>query len=491
VALSYTGERFVPGIEGIIEAEHMHRYLLACELASGLNVLDVASGEGYGSNLLARTAAAVIGVDISSNAINHAQETYRQPNLNFRVGDCCELPVDTASIDMVVSFETIEHHDKHEAMIFEIARVLKPDGFLLISSPNKLTYSDIPGKHNRFHVKELYLEEFETLLRRYFPNVVLYGQRVEMFSIITSLQAVQAPFEHFRWSGDQVVSSKSIDSSVYFVALASKSVALPQLPISAFEIDRPAALTSDIAPRLFETKMYWRSARTEPYDKYSEERACSQHYAVDSARHVIELTFPEAAGLVSRIRLDVIEGLGVVDIHDLRLLDPSGIAIWKWSGDQTLMQQWVRLVFLTGLTPGASCSIISIANDPWCELDLPDAIYARIQPGCTLRIELTPYWLLDRLPFVLKQIAQRVTSSPHTSSLLTVPSSTDKRESPSLAVSLEAVKGLLQATLTKREQTIAQQNWQLRSMREELIRAEAQLDLLKDVMLDSREEDRL
>lgn len=491
MALNYTGERFVPGIDGVIEAEHMHRYILACDLATVRNVLDVASGEGYGSNLLAHTAASVIGVDISTKAVEHARMTYRRPNLEFRVGDCAQLPVDTASIDLVVSFETIEHHDQHEAMLAEIARVLKPDGLLIISSPNKLTYSDIPGQHNRFHVKELYLDEFEALLHRGFPNVALYGQRVEMSSIITSLQAEQAPFEYMRWSDERVVSSKPIESSVYFIALASKSSTLPQLSTSAFEIDRASTLSFDIAPHLFETKMYWRSAQSEPDNKYSEKCTSAQQYAVDGVRHFIELIFPEDAGPISQIRLDIMEGLGVVDIHDLSLLDSSGITIWKFSANQPLMQRRVRLDLLPGLTRGVTCTAISLAKDPWCELDLPDDICARIQPGYTLRIELTPYCLLDRLPFVLQQLAQRAVESIQSSSALFIPPDKVERESYGLVESLEAVKGLLQATLTKREWKINQQESQLRSLREELIRAEAQLDLLKDVMLGGREEDRL
>jgi len=63
--------------------------------------------------------------------------------------------------DLVVSFETIEHHDEHEQMLAEVKRVLKPDGMAIISSPDKAIYTDKPEYHNSFHVKELYREEFE------------------------------------------------------------------------------------------------------------------------------------------------------------------------------------------------------------------------------------------------------------------------------------------------------------------------------------------
>ena len=73
-----------------------------------------------------------------------------------------------ARVDFVVSFETIEHHDQHLQMMMEIRRVLRPDGVLIISSPDKHEYSDVPGFKNEFHVKELYLSEFVDLLSSHF-----------------------------------------------------------------------------------------------------------------------------------------------------------------------------------------------------------------------------------------------------------------------------------------------------------------------------------
>jgi 2-polyprenyl-3-methyl-5-hydroxy-6-metoxy-1,4-benzoquinol methylase len=63
----------------------------------------------------------------------------------------------------VVSFETLEHHDKHDEMFLEIKRILRPGGLLLMSTPEKLFYTDLPNVQNEFHVKELYLEEFRDL----------------------------------------------------------------------------------------------------------------------------------------------------------------------------------------------------------------------------------------------------------------------------------------------------------------------------------------
>lgn len=485
--LDFNGERFVPGMPIAIELEHRHRYALALSLARGKRVLDVASGEGYGAALLAEVADSVVGVDISTEAIEHAQSTYWLPNLEFLLGDCAQLPVESASMDLVVSFETIEHHDQHEAMLAEIERVLRPDGVLIISSPNKKSYSDTPGTHNRFHVKELYLDEFEALLRETFSHVVLYCQRAGMASVITSLQIEQEPFLWMNSAGDQLVSANAADSAIYYLAVASKVPQTPQLPNSAFQIDRTGAMFSETAPMMFETKIFWRASLSDRNDGYSEAQANSQRYAVDGQRHQIKLTFPTDSGLVQRIRLDIMDALGVVDMHTLELQDASGTLIWQWSGDLALMLPRVQVVLLPSDTEGVLATVVSLGNDPQLELNLPEDVCACIRPGCSLVIELTPFRLTDRLPTVLQPITQRVTaSSQGTATALPLPSGASA-EYLRLARSLGGVKSLVQTTLAQRDQTISEQAVQVSRMREELIRAEAQLDLLKDVMLGSRE----
>jgi O-antigen biosynthesis protein len=182
--MSFTGERYVPGVEGNIELEHRHRYLLARELCRGKDVLDLASGEGYGSAMLSGVANSVIGVDVACDAVRHAQQTYVRENLRFMPGSCAEIPLPGASVDVVVSFETLEHHDQHDEMMAEVKRVLRPDGLLIVSTPDKYRYSIEPDYKNEFHVKELFHHEFEGLLRRYFVNAAFYGQRVVFGSFV-------------------------------------------------------------------------------------------------------------------------------------------------------------------------------------------------------------------------------------------------------------------------------------------------------------------
>lgn len=182
--LPMTGERYIPGMYGNIQLEHLHRYAVAMEYVVGKIVLDIACGEGYGTAMLSSVAKSVFGVDISSQAITYAQEKYHNDRIEFKIGSCTEIPLYKHSVDIVVSFETIEHHDQHEAMMIEIKRVLKPGGILIISSPDKHNYSEVPGYNNPFHIKELYYEEFKELLETYFQNVKMYGQRIMYGSTI-------------------------------------------------------------------------------------------------------------------------------------------------------------------------------------------------------------------------------------------------------------------------------------------------------------------
>ena len=110
--MKFTGERFLPNIDGAIALEHLHRYLVASLYVHNKDVLDIASGEGYGSAMLARNAKTVIGVDISEDAIAHATARYAAKNLEFRAGNAAKIPLEDASVDVVVSFETIEHQDR-------------------------------------------------------------------------------------------------------------------------------------------------------------------------------------------------------------------------------------------------------------------------------------------------------------------------------------------------------------------------------------------
>ncbi len=178
--LEFTGERFTPECVREIWYEHFHRYAFACPAARGRRVLDAACGEGYGSSLLARFAQSVQGVDIDPLAVAHARARYaHETNLRFEIGDATALDtLPDASFDLITSFETLEHVEAQERMLAGFRRLLAPRGVLLVSSPDKAQYSDAAGHTNPFHVRELYRDEFETLLAARFPARQLFAQKL-------------------------------------------------------------------------------------------------------------------------------------------------------------------------------------------------------------------------------------------------------------------------------------------------------------------------
>ncbi|HEX4330572.1 MAG TPA: class I SAM-dependent methyltransferase [Usitatibacter sp.] len=223
--LPFTGERFIPGTPGEIWVEHWHRYHFASRWAAGRRVLDVACGEGYGSALLARHAASVVGVDIAQAAVDHARAAYSGvANLEFSCAPCTSLPLGDATIDLAVSFETLEHIEAQERFLDELARVLDPEGVLLLSCPNKLEYSDKRDYHNEFHVRELYRDELAAMVAARFPLSTWFAQRPTFFSVIAPetpagahAQLVEVQEAH------PAAARETLSSPLYFIVAASRS----------------------------------------------------------------------------------------------------------------------------------------------------------------------------------------------------------------------------------------------------------------------------
>ncbi|MCR4030938.1 MULTISPECIES: class I SAM-dependent methyltransferase [Flavobacterium] len=172
----WTGERLETFILTRDAIEHLHRYAIVSDYITDKVVLDIASGEGYGSNLMSKNASFVYGVDIDTETINKAKSKYNKGNLEFRTGSVEKIPLDDNSVDIVVSFETLEHHDKHVEMMLEVKRVLRENGLLIISTPDKFYYSDERNFKNMFHVKELYKKDFKELIGGYFNKLQLLTQ---------------------------------------------------------------------------------------------------------------------------------------------------------------------------------------------------------------------------------------------------------------------------------------------------------------------------
>ncbi len=188
--LVFTGERVVPGrVESALWEEHVSRYTFAAGFVRGKTVLDFACGSGYGAALL-RSAGAdrVLANDVAPEALCYAAEDFSAPGTTFVAADCLATPFRSEQIDVIVSFEAIEHVASHQRFLAEARRLLKPDGLLILSTPNRRTYSDESGrKPNPYHVRELYLDELREALSDHFSGIKILGQSTVEGTLLTDI----------------------------------------------------------------------------------------------------------------------------------------------------------------------------------------------------------------------------------------------------------------------------------------------------------------
>jgi ubiquinone/menaquinone biosynthesis C-methylase UbiE len=235
----FTGERYLPGVPGEIAYEHCHRYAFARRFVAGRRVLDAACGEGYGAALLAGAAASVVGVDIAPQVVADARVRYAQiPNLRFTAASVTALPLADASVDAVVSFETIEHvgADDQRRMLEEFARVLAPDGVLILSSPNRPEYSEARGYANPFHVHELDRDELAARLAPHFRVTDWYRQRRYLGSAIWR-EAGGDAHEAMSGSPSAIGDARAPAAMYYLVIAAREASALGAAPALSLYAD--------------------------------------------------------------------------------------------------------------------------------------------------------------------------------------------------------------------------------------------------------------
>jgi ubiquinone/menaquinone biosynthesis C-methylase UbiE len=159
--------------------EHIHRYNEALLLINSNDiVLDIACGTGFGTDIIAaKTNGKVIGGDIAKEAIDECNGRWNRSNLEFKVLDGTKLAFPDNYFDKIVSFETIEHTGQYKEMAAEFARVLKPGGLLILSTPNREVSSPDGVIVNPYHIQEFTVEELKQVLQQAFPHVELSGQR--------------------------------------------------------------------------------------------------------------------------------------------------------------------------------------------------------------------------------------------------------------------------------------------------------------------------
>jgi SAM-dependent methyltransferase len=232
----FTGERYIPGQGGAqLAYEHLHRYLFALRWAKGKKVLDVASGSGYGAALLSQAASQVWALELDRQSVLYARGAWERSNLIFVQGDATSLPFESASFDLVVALEILEHVQDSRELVREIARVVHPSGVALISTPDKARYSDARNYSNPFHVRELYREEFIALLGEYFQAFELMSQQVRPGSLIVAENPAAAD--------EEVIAShlpgetRTAVGPMYFLALCRREQAPYGVPALSSYVD--------------------------------------------------------------------------------------------------------------------------------------------------------------------------------------------------------------------------------------------------------------
>lgn len=226
---------------------------------------------------------------------------------------------------------------------------------------------------------------------------------------------------------------------------------------------------------------------------YIQSRCSATTYSISNERQALRLPLPADLKPLERIRLDPASRPVALWLHRLALEQADGSELWRWNGDVGIFSNVSGLSIRAG---AEGLMLLSLNNDPQFDLAVPEDVLASFAANTNFVVELTPMPLLEIFSEVLRQDDQLI-AELHADLLRSTsfgtpfPHSGSATLSMHLASDLESLASLLKNILSKGDQTIAQQSIQLEKMREELLRAEAQLDLLKDVMLSGLGEDRL
>lgn len=222
---SFMQERYVPGTwSELTDYEHLPRYEYASHLATGGNVLDFGCGTGYGARRLAAAALNVLAVDIDEVALDYARSGHDMDNLQFLRNADLGDSLEAEQFNLITCFEVIEHisAEQQGELMKNLAKLLKPEGVLLISTPNP-TVTALYGE-NPYHLHEMKLEEFRTLVSSAFPHVQMLLQNISA-SVFLQTEDLS---EHAELVCDRKLFQGDFNNAIYIAACAKKK--LPDLP---------------------------------------------------------------------------------------------------------------------------------------------------------------------------------------------------------------------------------------------------------------------
>lgn len=195
-----TGERLIPNESSSREeylafVRHLTAYEFALQQISHEHVvLDLGCRVGYGTHFLSHRVKRIMGIDVEPEAILHASRTYDSPNCTFMVYDGHTIPFDDTTLDMVVSFQVIEHIENDAHYVSEVYRVLKPGGTFIATTPDR-SYRLNPGQKpwNRYHVREYASEDLHQVVSSVFPHV-------QMFHVCADDNIYNMEVERVQWA---------------------------------------------------------------------------------------------------------------------------------------------------------------------------------------------------------------------------------------------------------------------------------------------------
>jgi len=267
VEIPDSGERMIPDFhhEAVVYAEHLVRYLFAARFVAGKQVLDVASGVGYGADLLKSAGASeVVALDRSPEAVRYGTKHHSKFRPAHLLGDAESLPLRSAQFDVVVSFETIEHVSDYRRLLAEVKRALRQDGLFIVSTPNRGIY--VEG--NPFHTKEFTFDEFEQTLAGRFTYVRTFSQDDWIASAIFSPEEMKGADRPIAGQPSLFkAAGKSPSETLYMVSLCS-DVPLP-------EAGQQVVLTSLYEMRYYLEEIARRDAEIEQFKTDLSEQAAT------------------------------------------------------------------------------------------------------------------------------------------------------------------------------------------------------------------------
>jgi 2-polyprenyl-3-methyl-5-hydroxy-6-metoxy-1,4-benzoquinol methylase len=188
---------------------HLDRYMFASKHVKNKTVADIACGTGYGTEILMNEgkADAVLGIDISPETIVYAKKNHMQRGVSFICQPGEDTQITSESLDVIISFETIEHVEDDKSLLTEFSRILKENGLLICSTPNNWPLEAAPY-HKRVYNKDSFL----ALLSTFFNNIELYNQN----------SGSDIPFNHSQPAGITKTTKENQDNAECYIAVCKQ-----------------------------------------------------------------------------------------------------------------------------------------------------------------------------------------------------------------------------------------------------------------------------